>query len=280
MVSTTKLLCFGFMACGIFAVVAAPAASAEDPDTPMTRLRPIGSPSHVDQYRQSASTVSDARHTMRLMQFEAPQLPANGVFAPPAVPTAPPMGMPGSPQLAPPVTPPTISPQPSTQTVMPPTTPPSVIDPINPTIDSRGLPMNTLSPLPTQTLPVRGDLTPLEAPQLNDGFATIDNCCCVSAPSNYVAATGWGNCSTVAYQTPAPQAYITPTTQTVGPPVANTQVIVAPAATPRAAGIPKKPLFSFGQDKNPVVVGQGLVGQPVAYVPGQRFRNWIRYIFP
>ena len=96
--------------------------------------------------------------------------------------------------------------------------------------------------------------------------------------------------SSVAYQAPVPQAYIAPTTQVVGPsvvttptvvaPVTTTPVVVAPPANPKAAGIPKKPLLNFGQDKNPVVVGQGLVGQPVAYVPGQRFRNWIRYIFP
>ncbi|MGI9472224.1 MAG: hypothetical protein ACR2NZ_11855 [Rubripirellula sp.] len=264
--------------CASMSIAAAPRVSAEDsPDTPVTRLQPIGAPSAVDQYRpRAAAVVDETRHTVRLMQFEAPQLPTG--------PTAPPMSMPGTPTLAPPVAPPTIAPSPSTQTIMPPSTPPSVVQPFAP----RGLPMNTTSPVPMmQPVPSSSDLAPLAAPQLQDGFATIDNCCCVSAPSDYVAATGWGNCSSVAYQAPAPQAYITPNAQVVGPsvvttpvPVVATPVVVTPATTPKAAGIPKKPLLNFGQDKNPVVVGQGLVGQPVAYVPGQRFRNWIRYIFP
>lgn len=233
----------------------------ESLDTPMTRLQPIGAPSAVDQFRNDDNHLAGQRHTVRLMQFEAPQLPTD----------APPMAMPTNPTLAPPVAPPTIMPSPGfgnpgmtnpgmtnpgTQTVMPPTAPP------------RGLPMN---PVPTmQPVPSSSDLAPLAAPQLHDGFATIDNCCCVSAPSDYVAATGWGNCSNVAYQAPAPQAYIAPSTQVVGPsivttpvvgaPVAGAPVVVAPPANPRAAGIPKKPLLNFGQDKNPVVVGQGLVG--------------------
>lgn len=269
-------------------------AIAENIETPRTRLMPIGAPSAVDQYRSEDHN----RHTVRLMQFEAPQLPSGSSMTMPSAPTAP--------TLAPPVAPPTITPGPGTaspgfsnpgmgnptitnpgmQTVMPPTSPPSVMSPTPP----RGLPMTTapaFQPAPSSS---SSDLAPLAAPQLNDGFATIDNCCCVSAPSNYVAATGWGDCSSVAYQTPSPQAYIAPTTQVVGPavvttptgvaPVTTTPVVVAPPANPKAAGIPKKPLLNFGQDKNPVVVGQGLVGQPVAYVPGQRFRNWIRYLFP
>lgn len=41
-----------------------------------------------------------------------------------------------------------------------------------------------------------------------------------------------------------------------------------------------RPVVSFGQEKNPVVMGQGIVGQPTAYVPGQPIRNFFRYLFP
>ena len=38
--------------------------------------------------------------------------------------------------------------------------------------------------------------------------------------------------------------------------------------------------MTMGQERNRVVVGQGIVGQPVAYVPGQWVRNSLRYLFP
>lgn len=41
-----------------------------------------------------------------------------------------------------------------------------------------------------------------------------------------------------------------------------------------------RPLFGFGQDANNVQLGRGLWGQPKAYVPGQCFRNSLRYITP
>jgi hypothetical protein len=126
------------------------------------------------------------------------------------------------------------------------------------------------------------DMAPIARPQLNDGFATVGNSCCVSPPSTYVAATGWGNCAGGVYQASATQAYIAPTPQiATSPQVASVVPAgMVPITRPSAPGVPKRPLVSFGQDRNSVVVGQGLVGQPVAYVPGQCFRNWIRYIFP
>jgi hypothetical protein len=45
------------------------------------------------------------------------------------------------------------------------------------------------------------------------------------------------------------------------------------------ASVPRA-LISLGQQNNAVQVGQGLWGQPVAYVPGQSIRNWVRYFFP
>ncbi len=49
---------------------------------------------------------------------------------------------------------------------------------------------------------------------------------------------------------------------------------------PQVGGAPAGALLSFGQETYPVQIGQGWLGQPVAYVPGQPIRNWIRYIFP
>jgi hypothetical protein len=41
-----------------------------------------------------------------------------------------------------------------------------------------------------------------------------------------------------------------------------------------------RPLIGFGQDNFNVQLGRGIIGQPVAYVPGQPLRNFLRYIFP
>ena len=41
-----------------------------------------------------------------------------------------------------------------------------------------------------------------------------------------------------------------------------------------------RPLIGFGQDANNVQLGRGIFGQPKAYVPGQFFRNSLRYITP
>jgi hypothetical protein len=41
-----------------------------------------------------------------------------------------------------------------------------------------------------------------------------------------------------------------------------------------------RPLIGFGQENYNVQLGRGIIGQPVAYVPGQPFRNFLRYISP
>ena len=261
-----------FIGFGLLTVT--PIAMAQSSDTPMTRLRPIGSPSAVDQYRApssapryretayqpgamqpgnpqrqaSGSYDSGVRQTVLLQQFDAPQLPGAmpvpGNFAPPPVTAAPnPVPMPS--QAAAP----------------------------------RGLPVipGNLAPVPLDPSSGRSssnsDYVPLAQPQLNDGFATIDNCACISGPGNYVSATGWGGCAPVSYQ--SPQAYVAPPTQIAAP-----SILPNGFTQPQGAGIPRGALISFGQASNPVQVGQGIIGQPVAYVPGQRLRNWIRYIFP
>lgn len=149
---------------------------------------------------------------------------------------------------------------------------------------------------PASPTTIPGDYAPLPQPQLTTGFATLGNCRNVSAPSGYqsdriptyapdpasvaqASATGYGGPATV------------PSAPTVLPPVSVMPLAPGPpgtavAPTPVSIGgqtiVPGpakcQPLLSFGQEKYPVQVGQGIFGQPVAYVPGQSFRNCIRYL--
>jgi len=41
-----------------------------------------------------------------------------------------------------------------------------------------------------------------------------------------------------------------------------------------------RPLFSLGQENYNAQLGRGIIGQPTAYVPGQPFRNFFRYLAP
>lgn len=282
--------------------------SAQSSETPQTRLRPISQRSAVEQYLGPASSLpqpvpaspvvnawwgesqavptgsrvaesnpTSDRHLMR-MQFQLP--PGNGfpTTAPPIAPsdatTMPPPSLGTTTQPIQPSRTPAPGTAPPTATVAPMTSPP------------RGLPMNpgatTLAPL--TTVPGGADLMPVAPPQLHDQFATIDNCSCISPPSSYVAATGWTqNCApTTSYvANPAPSAYLAPAGQVTAPAVVTGPPVIPDASTlPPGSGVPRHALISLGQDRNPIVVGQGIIGQPVAYVPGQPIRNWIRYLFP
>lgn len=285
-----------------------PPAWAQSLDTPLTRMRPIGSPSAVDRYRAPAETgrfyqtayqngaqvrtaefVDDSGNqaTIRQLQFTAPPIPetfggpsADSPFA--DAPPAPAINYPATPRNTPlPST--SLPPFPSTSA--PTGSLPATSYPAG---EPRSLPMGSggLSPVPFDSSATSSsDLAPLAQPQLNDGFATIDNCPCVSPPSAYLAASPWPQCMPVAYQAPVgyqpgvnyqtPPPYAAPATTVVEEPI-----VLPPSLPSRRSGIPRGPLISFGQDRNPVQIGQGIVGQPVAYVPGQRIRNWIRYIFP
>jgi len=127
-----------------------------------------------------------------------------------------------------------------------------------------------------------GDLTPLSPPQLSGSdFATVSNCPNVSPRSSYSA--GWGSgCGSVrptGMTAPVPYA---PPPAIIPAPAVMPPLVVDPLATSPvpASATPADALISFGQETYPVQVGQGLWGQPVAYVPGQGFRNWVRYFFP
>jgi hypothetical protein len=271
-----------------------------NPDSPAVADAVVADSVVTAQWESSAQPAtwaanrSDA-HTVRA-QF---QLPEN--TAPPAAPSDA-----------------TLMPPPSLGTTQPPSTG-TVLGPTNPTVmppgppfaapapgstaptmplappsaPPRGLPMGPTSPVapiqPSTIQPGMGpvtsssDLSPLAQPQLNDQFATIDNCSCVSPPSGYVAATGWTQCApTTSFAvTPTTTPYLAPSATTVVPaPVAGAPVIPDASTMPKGSGVPRHSLISFGQDRNPIVVGQGIVGQPVAYVPGQPVRNWLRWLFP
>jgi hypothetical protein len=130
------------------------------------------------------------------------------------------------------------------------------------------------------TISSSSDLLPVAPPQLNDQFATIDNCSCISPPSGYVAATGWSQPTPNFVATPPPTAYVTPAPVMAPAAIGNSVVIPDASMMPKGSGVPRHGLVNLGQTRNPVVVGQGIIGQPVAYVPGQPMRNWIRWVFP
>ncbi|WP_197454356.1 hypothetical protein [Stieleria varia] len=133
-------------------------------------------------------------------------------------------------------------------------------------------------------------MTQIPQPQLG-GFATASNCNLVTGPSSYSAASGIGyGCGQVmptGYYA-QPVQYVAPPAQIaapavmppVGAPISQYQTGTGGCLSNPTTGAPAPSLFTLGQERFPVQVGQGLWGQPVAYVPGQGLRNWIRYMFP
>jgi hypothetical protein len=304
-------------------------AHSQSPETPLTRLRPIGESSAVDKFAQVNTPELSRRETANQVvtaEWESTPRAAAAVAAsrsesgasyaarmqfqlPSGMPTtAPPVGPSSDASV---ITPPSLSGQsaptygsvppgtmppgsyvpppsgpvfgPSPQTVAPPfaTGPATGLPPrsLSPTVTPpRGLPMNP-GPVPMTPMavaPPRGDLLPVSPPQLNDQYATIANCSCISPPSGYVAATPWP-------RPPANRSYpAAPAPPYIAnrAPIATVPVIPDASSMPKGSGIPQNSLFNFGQDRNPIVVGRGIVGQPVAYVPGQPVRNSFRYLFP
>jgi hypothetical protein len=161
--------------------------------------------------------------------------------------------------------------------------------PINPNL-STGVPATTVprSSMPTQSVPGgANDYAAIAQPQLGNAFATMDNCRNITGPSTYRAAGFFGCGQPTAYAAPSfttPATYVAPPAQiapAVGLPPGATfaPVGIAGSVPPVLPGSPGyRPLVSFGQDRNPVQVGQGLWGQPVAYVPGQSIKNALRYL--
>lgn len=176
---------------------------------------------------------------------------------------------------------------------------PGAAVPLSPRVQPAGPVVATPAPQRGTAAPTMlpSDYAPLPQPQLTTGFATLGNCRNISAPSGYqsdriptyapdpgsitqASATGYGGPATTVPAAPTvlPPVSVTPLAQ------ATPGFIAAP--TPVAFGgqtiVPGpakyQPLLSFGQERYPVQVGQGIFGQPVAYVPGQSIRNCIRYL--
>ena len=94
------------------------------------------------------------------------------------------------------------------------------------------------------------------------------------------------------FQNPAAGVYptqyqCTPGAPTYPPPGAVPGTYVPPTLTPNLTpgtyspnNSGYSPFFSLGQENYNVQIGRGIIGQPTVYVPGQPFRNLIRYLSP
>ncbi len=183
--------------------------------------------------------------------------------------------------------------QPSTAPVMPPMdavpqNPPSlapqqVLPPAQ--VPQNAFPNNNVQPRPATTNPplqsVPQNVYPNDNYAMNqnwdDCIATIDNSPYVTAPVRYISSQpcGCGPYMQTGYTT-VPQTF-TPPPAVIGQPVLTPDV-VPPGYYPNDVGF--KPLLSLGQERYNVVLGRGIIGQPTAYVPGQTFRNILRYLSP
>lgn len=264
-----------------------------------SRLRPIGSPSAVDAFTPSPYPVR---------QVAMMQLTGDGAFVPPPslqgnlpLNTQPPNPLPVQPRspFVGPVAPQTNN-QPSLKNLpFNNAVAPNQLSPQNPTVNNGGLqfqqPVTNFGSnnfgQPARS--AANDYAAIAPPQLGNDYASMGNCCNISGPSTYRAAGIFGCNAPANIGTPiyGPTTYGPPATY-VAPPAQIAPAIglppgavVAPASyaggslPPVLPGNPGyRPLLSFGQEKNPVQVGQGLLGQPVAYVPGQFIRNALRYI--
>ena len=282
-------------------------------ETPQTRMRPIGAPSAVDKYRspvQARQTGYDRREAVSATRRASSSVPAQlasvrqvtrmqaepGVSAPPlqngyGMPPAGSSGPSGSPLPGNGAGPGGFSPPPLPPSDQPTTLPPGSLPQFGSgAYDASAAPPATPSPQPEPLRSVEptrslaspsSDYMAVPQPRMNDDdFATIDNCNCISGPSTYTAASAWGCGSPIAYATPA--AYNPPPAEIPAPAMMPAPALApAPAMAP-AAGVPPTAapvgsLFTLGQEAYPIEIGQGLWGQPKAYVVGQKCRNWLRY---
>ncbi|MEM9826121.1 MAG: hypothetical protein AAF958_06005, partial [Planctomycetota bacterium] len=149
------------------------------------------------------------------------------------------------------------------------------------------------------------DSTPMAPPQI-DNVANIGNSPLVTGASGYTGAmqaprTAYLNgyvmpvagCAPAAsfpaassFPAPAPSLSAPPAVSApptfstplggLGAPVVGNPPLGAVAGSSAPAGA----LLSLGQDRYPIEVGRGIIGQPKAYVNGQPIRNWLRYLTP
>lgn len=247
-----------------------PKAIATSGTKPGFNFRPIGSPSQVDRFQQPVQAVGSAAslnspsdpygsgvQQTAFRQGGGFSVPPNGFAAPVASPEAPPVNA---------------------------TTPPSLgTSPI-----TRG---QTGTPLPLSNNGLRSptgspsDLQEVPRPTMNQQqWSTTSNDPLVTGPSGYPTA-GFNNCypGMTYTQTTGPIAMLPPGSQpyAVVPPTIPPNSPQALAVYPTSqASVGPSPLISLGQERYNVQLGQGIIGQPVAYVPGQYFRNFLRYLAP
>lgn len=135
-----------------------------------------------------------------------------------------------------------------------------------------------LPPPPTSTFPATNPTTVFAGPAdqrpvlFNGQTATYPT----AAPQKYVYGYGYTSNGCNAIQ---PVGY----TNTV--PLQQPVTVTPLNSTPlnpyvQTKGVPWRPIFNIRSLPSNVVVGQGLIGQPVAYVPNQPVRNFFRYISP
>ncbi len=275
----------------------------EDWETPQTRLRPIGAASAVDAYRDDtagsvrlSAAVGETSYVRQAVMMQADNFSMPAPSQSPSGPNSLPQQLDSSQSLGPITTPPPSSdntPLPRPDLMPSPSGPtsPSGLSPNGPSSNGSGLtPVPRSGSSAGSSLPAgqSGDYAPLAQPRLGDRFATLGNCRNVSGPSSYRSdrircAPPTGYVTTVG-ATSSPPVYAPPPAQ-LGPPTILPPTYDPSLGMPMTAGptvIPGspgyRPLVSFGQDRFPVQVGQGILGQPVAYVPGQPVRNVIRYL--
>lgn len=242
------------------------------------------------------------RQAVMMQAADAPfSMPPGDAAAGPATSLPVPLGSaPGAGPIAPPPqqTPPGPRPrqpapqqnQPAPQQNQPPQQRPTTSLPNPPAFDPTHAPGTSLSPVPRSPGGAGGvtdDYAPLAQPRLDQGFATLGNCRNISGPSGYRADRMFTCGPPASYvttigATAPPPTYLPPPAQ-LGPPATLPPVVVAPEPFPAGPTVipgnsGHRPLISFGQERYLVQIGQGIFGQPVAYVPGQTFRNALRYI--
>lgn len=255
--------------------------AAEDFRNPQTRLQPIGTPSAVDRYRgqpvhQTAAVAGSGNVRQAVMMQAEASPPSTGG-----------MGLPES-GADPSSGPVYVAPTDSGTAPLPRGDAPPATESRS---DQQPRPgQSQLTPVPQTGPPTAGggpqDNAPIPQPQLHTRFANLGNCRNVSAPSGY-RSDRIGSCgpppgyvTTVGASAPPP-VYTPPPAQLGPPTTVHPHQLGVPLASGQTVlpGSPGyRPLISFGQQRYPVQVGQGLFGQPTAYVPGQSVRNVIRYL--
>jgi hypothetical protein len=140
---------------------------------------------------------------------------------------------------------------------------------------------------PTTIAPA--DIAPAMSMTTTVGGPTVQ-----SVPAYNQAQYGYGYTSVgtpprVVYVQPAAYTNAVPATQCINvQPITSVQLLtnvqpLGSAYNPYAAAapsVPWRPIVNIRSMPDSYVVGQGIIGQPKVYVPGQPVRNFIRYISP